>query len=900
LEHGPHTTRPDAAADVVLAVARGAIVAALLDELAYLAQVGALAGFGRGRAEFTTGLALAALAGTCVARVRRARRARHAPAAVRAMRARHPSAAARPMRVIATALATVAGVLAPALGLHASTVFVLRPTACAPLDAFLVALLPACALLAWCAPGRTPVASFCFGMFAGYSVLELALLPALGWTASLALVATAWIACELACSRSSATDDGSPSPSTNDGSPSPATDGLPVELDLGAWLGAAWGVTAGAFATCVRPLLFQHVDAMRPGAVALVLIALLGLWAGAWLGAGLRRVWSTRWLALVAFAFSGLAAWLCVQNLATPADLSPASIASPLSGARLLSLPSLFQGWFYLGFPAVALGALLCTSHPRGAWVPVLVLSGICAGVWLGERGVLPWFARARAGTTERLAAFVRHPSNAPASEIAWNPDGIAVRFREASMLDPADVVHWQARPWERDARWNALERAEIRIPERALPNAGSLWIVGHVGPAQRELLTSAHAASVHVLDPLPSADDSDAARGASSTSILWDDLGERPCVVLLADPQPSASFTLRSTSTFVRALERRVSRASGTLWVWCDPSALSPEGSSRALSTWAEVFPAARLYLLLDGYAGPLIGIALVGARDLSADGELAALVACSAPAAACVASSPARHVSLDWPALEWLGSPRAASPTPSSATSLAAAGARAGELFDTLASMFSTPVSRDSGRVLGILAVHARAQLDRPSFQSKWERVTVPSAEVDAALALLREQPASEPAVRMVDNLARVLFEKREYDVVLDLTKRALELRPDVADFHRQLGRVRHELLDADGAIAEYELAHALDPASLEIDTELARIYAEHSRWEPVVALLEEVWNASSPPEPGIAKALGMAYLELGKNSRARPLLEFAREQAPNDGDVRAALDRLDRQKH
>jgi regulator of sirC expression with transglutaminase-like and TPR domain len=863
----------------VLAIARGAIVAALLDELAYLAQVGALAGFGRGRAEFTAGLALAALAGTCVARRRRAQRARHAPAA------------ARPMRAIATALVALAGVLAPALSLHTSTVLALRPTACVPLDAFLVALLPACALLAWCAPGRTPVASFCFGMFAGYSVLELALLPALGWTASLALVATTWIACELACSRSSA---------TKDGSPSFATDDPLVELDFGAWLGMAWGVAAGAFATCVRPLLFQHVDATRPGAVALVGIALIGLWAGAWLGAGLRRMWSTRWLAFVAFVFSGLAAWLCVRNLATPAELAPASIASPLSGMRMLSLPSLFQGWFYLGFPAVALGALLCTSHPRGAWAPVLVLSGVCAGIWLGERGVLPWFARARTGSMERLAAFVRHPSNAPASEIAWNPDGIAARFREASMLDPADVVHWQARPWERDVSWNALERAEILIPERALPNAGSLWIVGHVGAAQRELLTSAHSASVHVLDPLPNADDSASARGASSTSILWDDLGERPCVVLLADPQPSASFTLRSTNTFVRALERRVSRASGTLWVWCDPSALSPEGAARALSTWAEIFPAARLYLLLDGYAGPLVGIALAGARDLPAADALAALVACSAPAAACVASAPARHVSLDWPALEWLGSPRAASHVPSPSSAPGAEGAHAGGLLDMLASMFSTPVSRDCGRVLGILAVHARAQVDRPSFQSKWERVTVPGAEVDAALALLREQPASEPAVRMVDNLVRVLFEKREYDIVLDLTKRALELRPDVADFHRQLGRVRHELLDAEGAIAEYELAHALDPASLEISTELARIYAEHSRWEPVIVLLEEVWNASSPPEPGIAKALGMAYLEVGKNSRARPLLEFAREQAPNDGDVRAALDRLDREKH
>jgi hypothetical protein len=48
------------------------------------------------------------------------------------------------------------------------------------------------------------------------------------------------------------------------------------------------------------------------------------------------------------------------------------------------------------------------------------------------------------------------------------------------------------------------------------------------------------------------------------------------------------------------------------------------------------------------------------------------------------------------------------------------------------------------------------------------------------------------------------------------------------------------------------------------------------------------------------GIGTALLIGYMGRPKNSLPPPLLEFAREQAPNDGDVRAALDRLDREKH
>jgi Flp pilus assembly protein TadD len=81
--------------------------------------------------------------------------------------------------------------------------------------------------------------------------------------------------------------------------------------------------------------------------------------------------------------------------------------------------------------------------------------------------------------------------------------------------------------------------------------------------------------------------------------------------------------------------------------------------------------------------------------------------------------------------------------------------------------------------------------------------------------------------------------------------------------------------------------------------IKSELARVEAELGRWSIAVPLLEEVWRDTTPPDPVIAKALGLGYLEIGKSVEARTLLEFARQAAPADGEIKAALERLDAHK-
>lgn len=856
--------------DLLTSLARGAISLVWLDFFAYLGQVGAASGFERGRREWMLGLALAAVAATWI--LQGASRRSLSTAASGSSRTSAVGTTRRgPARISRRWIAALC-LFAPALLLTPPGLLALRPTGIATVDAFVIALLPTSALLWAVGSTRTPFSSFAFGMLAGYATTEVLLLPALGWSATLGLWTIAWTVCEMRRDRSASSSDPV--------RPSPWRALLFAVL---------WGLVAGAAAVSARPLLFQHVSATRPGLCALVLVALIGTWAGAWFGVALRRVWATPWWATAAAGISAVALGLCFQNLARHSAATLASSALEVGDAQTIAWLALKQGWFYLGFPAVSLGALFCLLDARGTWTAALVLCGTCAGAWLGETLILPRWFDSRAGAPARLFDLAAHPPEAKIDEVAWNPDGIAARYRTVAAIDPADIVHWQARRWERDPSWKRLEEAEIRLALQAAPKARELWIVGHPGPAHHQVLLERDASRTHVVDPLPWSDGGRVTGGVNPDSMLWIEKGEGACVVMLAHPEQPSSFSLRATSTVLHALSAELLPRGGSLWVWCDPRALTPAGVVRELSSWASEFPAGRLYILQDGYAGPLFGLELGGHADGRPSEDIAPILVMSALVSEAVAASTARAPSLDWPALEWQA---ALYTSPFTLPD--------GDVLDAIAATLTTPVSRPIGRLFQVLGLHARAQVERPSFHTKWDRVRIDKAEIQAALVLLREHPDFDPTARQIGNIAQVLFEKRDYDLLFDLLREALELRPDVALYHHLLGRVRHELLDPEGAVLEYDLALALDPGSLTIKSELAHIHAERGRWPIAVALLEEVWAATTPPDPVIAKALGLGYLELGKSAQARTLLEFAWQKFPGDGEIRLALDRLDAQKH
>jgi tetratricopeptide (TPR) repeat protein len=843
----------------VLGVTRGAISVVVLDLLAHLADIGANAGFERGRRELLLGLALATLG------------VRWRPSLLRPWVA-------------------LACLLAPLACLHRFGMFALHLTGIAVIDVFLIALLPAWALLGSFARRRTSLAGFVLGLALGFAAAELLLLPFVGWSATVCAVALVWIVCETK-SRAETTTRAAPR----------------IGPSAGALLAGAWGVIAAALATSARPALFQHVTAAREGWTALVWMALIGLAVGAWFGTVLQRISPSRaWMILPA-ALVAISTWLCFQQLSLPGAASGLYVAGENAGSHVISWRALHQAWLLVGFPSVSLGALLCTCVPRGAWVAACVLGGASAGAWLGESWLMPRWFEPRAGASSPLLQLAARPVNATIDQAGWNPDGIAVRYRTLATLEAADLVHWQAQRWERDASWKRLEAAELLLPRRAAPNARSLWIVGHPGPAHASTLAGIDVQEKHVLDPLPSTDAGARARGVNPSSILALHTGSDAVVVLLAHAQQPASFSLRETSTFLHALEAELADTGGLLWVWCDPRALTAEGITRELAGWAAEFPSSRLYILQDGYAGPLFGLQIGGSGvlvpDKHADNEKNAkrgehaddadsidpILVLAAPVSECLANASARAPSLDWPALEWRAAERISPFTLPD-----------GDVLAALAETLATPVSAPAGRLFRVLEMHARSQVDRPSFHTKWDHIHIEKQEIEAALALLRENPRFEPNARLAGSMAEVLFEKHDYDLVFDLLKVAVEVRPDVALFHHLLGRVRRELLDPDGAVAEYDLALALDPGSSTIKSELAYIHAEHGRWPIAVRLLEEVWAASTSPDPVIAKALGLGYLEVGRPAEARTLLDYAWQRSPGDGEIRQAFDRLDALKH
>ncbi len=191
--------------------------------------------------------------------------------------------------------------------------------------------------------------------------------------------------------------------------------------------------------------------------------------------------------------------------------------------------------------------------------------------------------------------------------------------------------------------------------------------------------------------------------------------------------------------------------------------------------------------------------------------------------------------------------------------------------------------------------LALHAEGQEARGLAASTLDRVRVPESEIDAYRAALKSDPRFEPLIRHLDAVADLLYRKRDFDLLLALMREATAARPDVAAFHRHLGRSLRELLDVEGAVTELEQAYCLDPGSVEMRTELAKTYTLVRRFRDAIRLLESVWRER--PALEVAKGLGLAYLEIEDFARARQFLEFVHASSPGDVDVERALRRLGR---
>jgi tetratricopeptide (TPR) repeat protein len=141
----------------------------------------------------------------------------------------------------------------------------------------------------------------------------------------------------------------------------------------------------------------------------------------------------------------------------------------------------------------------------------------------------------------------------------------------------------------------------------------------------------------------------------------------------------------------------------------------------------------------------------------------------------------------------------------------------------------------------------------------------------------------------------LAKALAAKRQVDPALAELKKAVELKPDLAEAYYQLGYVSYALKgDAPAAIPALEKAVAADPGNVEYRTYLGAALADPKVGQADRAV-EELKKVVESPGYNRADAwiyMGRAYLAAKKYKDAVAPLEKATGLAPQSADAYASL--------
>jgi tetratricopeptide (TPR) repeat protein len=154
-----------------------------------------------------------------------------------------------------------------------------------------------------------------------------------------------------------------------------------------------------------------------------------------------------------------------------------------------------------------------------------------------------------------------------------------------------------------------------------------------------------------------------------------------------------------------------------------------------------------------------------------------------------------------------------------------------------------------------------------------------------------VLSREPNNDQALSFWSILAA---ETRASEMALQMMRRTVELRPDIAEYHANLGRL---LLRTNRAVeAEPVLRKALElsPNDPKPMSDLAIVVAQQGRVDDGLQLAGRA--AELAPNVGFYRFhVGVIYANVGKPEEARRELEKALELDPNLADARRVLDQL-----
>jgi tetratricopeptide (TPR) repeat protein len=203
--------------------------------------------------------------------------------------------------------------------------------------------------------------------------------------------------------------------------------------------------------------------------------------------------------------------------------------------------------------------------------------------------------------------------------------------------------------------------------------------------------------------------------------------------------------------------------------------------------------------------------------------------------------------------------------------------------------------------GDAVGDAATAAALADNDPEAQRLVQEVAVAQALVDIStgkvdfaiqsLTALAEKSPTAAAPHV--GLAKAEIAKRQPDAALAELHKAVELQPDSAETHYQMGYVLHVFKgDAAAAVPEYEKAVAADPSNQLYRTNLGAALVALKDFDRAVAELTKVTGT-----PGYAKAdawiyLGQAHLGAKRYNEAIAALDKALAIAPESDQVNAYL--------
>jgi Flp pilus assembly protein TadD len=132
---------------------------------------------------------------------------------------------------------------------------------------------------------------------------------------------------------------------------------------------------------------------------------------------------------------------------------------------------------------------------------------------------------------------------------------------------------------------------------------------------------------------------------------------------------------------------------------------------------------------------------------------------------------------------------------------------------------------------------------------------------------------------------DLAEILVLAHSYDESIRQSRKTIEMDPNFALAHNQLGQAYLQKQMLDDAVTELEKADQLSGGSPPVIANLARAYALSGKRNEAVKLLSDLKKRSSPAYSR-ASEIAVIYVSLGDSGQAMSWLERSYEERFNPG--------------